>query len=56
MYGNPLTSNIVLLGALAKVNSFPLRLNQLKNIIPQVVPKKAIEANLKAIKLGYDSI
>jgi indolepyruvate ferredoxin oxidoreductase beta subunit len=54
--GNPLTSNIVLLGALAKTKNFPITLDQLKQALPQVVPKKAIEANLKAIELGYGAI
>jgi len=53
--GNPLTSNMVLLGALAKTEGFPLRLNQLQLIIPKVVPKKAIDANLRALILGYES-
>lgn len=53
--GNPLTSNVVLLGALAKVEGFPLTLSQLKDVLPQVVPKKALEPNLKAIDLGYQS-
>ncbi|MHA1254830.1 MAG: indolepyruvate oxidoreductase subunit beta [Promethearchaeota archaeon] len=54
--GNPLTSNVVLLGALAKTNGFPITLEQLKKIVPQVVPEKAIDANLKALTLGYESI
>jgi indolepyruvate ferredoxin oxidoreductase beta subunit len=52
--GHPLTSNVVLLGALAKVKDFPITIEQLKNIIPRVVPKKAIEANLKALLLGFE--
>lgn len=52
--GNPLTSNMVLLGALAKSNGFPLSVKQLQEILPKVVPKKAIEANLKAFLLGYE--
>ena len=54
--GNPLTSNVALLGALAKTDGFPITLEQLKKIVPQVVPEKAIEANLKALTLGYESI
>ncbi len=54
--GNPLTSNVVLLGALAKVDGFPISISDLEKAIPLVVPKKALEANLKAIKLGYDAI
>lgn len=54
--GNPLTSNVVLLGALAKTEGFPVSLEQLKTVIPNVVPKKAVDANLKALDLGYNSI
>lgn len=54
--GNPLTSNVVLLGALAKIDGFPISLDQIKNVIPQVVPNKAIDANLKALKIGFDQI
>lgn len=52
--GNPLTSNLVLLGALAKSEGFPLSLQQLREIVPKVVPKKAIDANLNALSLGYE--
>ena len=54
--GNPLTSNVVLLGSLAKIEGFPISLEQLKEIIPRVVPKKAIEANLKALLLGFEAL
>ncbi|MHA1235365.1 MAG: indolepyruvate oxidoreductase subunit beta [Promethearchaeota archaeon] len=54
--GNPLTSNLVLLGALAKTEGFPLSLNQLEVVVPKVVPKKAIDANIKALLMGYDSM
>lgn len=54
--GNPLTSNVVLLGALANINGFPIKIEQLKEIIPRVVPKKAIDANLKALLLGSQSV
>lgn len=54
--GNPLTSNVVLLGALAKVGKFPVELDELKRALPQVVPLKALEANLRALELGFASI
>ncbi|KKK42973.1 hypothetical protein LCGC14_1378010 [marine sediment metagenome] len=53
--GNPLTSNVILLGSLAKSNGFPITINQLKDVIPVVVPKKAIDANLKALMIGFKS-
>lgn len=54
--GHPLTSNVVLLGALMKTRGFPLTLNRIREILPEVVPKKAVEANLKALLLGYNTI
>ena len=53
--GNPLTSNVILLGSLAKTSGFPITIDQLKDVIPLVVPKKAIDANLKALMLGFKS-
>jgi indolepyruvate ferredoxin oxidoreductase beta subunit len=54
--GNTLASNVVLLGALSKLKRFPISKDQLKSVIPQVVPKKAIEVNLRAFDLGFASI
>lgn len=54
--GNPLTSNVVLLGVLSKIEGFPIAYAQLETVIPLVVPKKAIDTNLKALKLGYEAI
>lgn len=52
--GNPLTSNIILLGVLSKLEGFNITLDQLKQVVPMVAPKNAVEANLKAINLGYN--
>ena len=54
--GNSLTSNVILLGALSKIKGFPIPKEQLKSMIPHVVPKKAIEVNLKAFEIGYEEI
>jgi len=54
--GNPLTSNVVLLGALTKVKGFPVKIDQIKRVISNVVPKKALEANLIALQLGFEAI
>jgi indolepyruvate ferredoxin oxidoreductase beta subunit len=53
--GHPLTSNVVLLGALAKSEKFPVSVEQLRKIIPRIVPKKAIDANLRALTLGFEA-
>jgi len=50
--GNPLTENVVMLGALATLEDFPVPEKELKDSIAQNVPKKAVEANLKAFDLG----
>ena len=52
--GNPLTSNVVLLGALAKEDNFPLKIDDIRKTIPLIVPEKAIEANLRALELGFN--
>jgi Pyruvate/2-oxoacid:ferredoxin oxidoreductase gamma subunit len=52
--GNPLTSNVVLIGALARLDQFPIPLDSLKEVIALVVPKKAIDANLHALDLGFN--
>jgi indolepyruvate ferredoxin oxidoreductase, beta subunit len=51
--GNPRTENIVLLGAAASLEDFPLAVEPLKESIKRIVPSRAIEANLKAFDLGY---
>jgi indolepyruvate ferredoxin oxidoreductase beta subunit len=54
--GNPLTSNVVLLGAFTKLKGFPVTLDQIKRVISNAVPKKALEANLIALQLGFEAI
>ncbi|MHA1912793.1 MAG: indolepyruvate oxidoreductase subunit beta [Promethearchaeota archaeon] len=54
--GHPLTSNVVLLGSLAKSEGFPIDIEDLRKIIPKVVPTKAIDANLKALTLGFEAV
>ena len=54
--GNPLTSNVVLLGALTKLKGFPVSLDQIRKVISNAVPKKALEANLVALQLGFEAI
>lgn len=51
--GSRITQNIVLLGALAATEVLPLNNDTLKECIRERVPKKYIEANLKAFDLGY---
>jgi len=50
--GNPLTENIVMLGAIATLEDFPVPIDVLKESIRENVPAKAVEANLKAFEMG----
>jgi indolepyruvate ferredoxin oxidoreductase beta subunit len=53
--GNPLTENVVFIGALSALKAFPLDAEVLKESVSEVVPKKALEVNLRAFDLGYKS-
>ena len=54
--GNPRTENIVLLGATSTLGSFPVKIDSLMVSIERVVPKSAVEANLKAFDLGRKAV
>ncbi|UCE75229.1 MAG: indolepyruvate oxidoreductase subunit beta [Methanomassiliicoccales archaeon] len=51
--GNPLTENVVFIGALSALKAFPLEVEVLKESVAESVPKKALNVNLKAFDLGY---
>ncbi len=50
--GNPRTENVVLLGAASALEGFPIGVEPLKESIGRVVPKAAVDANLRAFDLG----
>ncbi len=50
--GNPLTENMVMLGALSTIEDFWVPDGALIEAIKESVPKKAVDVNLKAFKLG----
>ncbi len=50
--GNPLTENVVMLGAIATLEDFPIPVDSLKKSIAENVPAKAVEVNLKAFDMG----
>jgi len=51
--GSARTQNIVLVGALAATRVLPFKNDTLKACIQERVPRKYLEANLKAFDLGY---
>jgi indolepyruvate ferredoxin oxidoreductase beta subunit len=50
--GNPLTENVVMLGAIATLEDFPIPVDALKKSISENVPSKAVEVNLSAFDMG----
>jgi len=50
--GNALSENVVLLGAVSVLESFPVGTDAIRNAIAKLVPPKARDANLKAFDLG----
>jgi len=54
--GNPLTENVVMLGALAAQKKFPVKKEILLEAVNNIVPSKAIDVNIKAFESGYLAI
>lgn len=54
--GSILTRNIVLIGGLAATGKVPVRIENLKEAICELVPAKYTEMNMKAFELGYDYV
>ena len=54
--GSSLAQNSVLVGALAAVASFPVKLESVVEALKQLVPAKHVEANVKAFQLGYGAV
>ena len=54
--GNPQTVNVVMVGALAASPDFPVGKEHMVEAVKENVPKKALDVNLKAFELGYNSL
>jgi indolepyruvate ferredoxin oxidoreductase beta subunit len=54
--GSSLTRNVILLGALATAERFPIKTESLREALTELVPAKHVEANLKAFTLGYEYV
>jgi indolepyruvate ferredoxin oxidoreductase beta subunit len=54
--GSPLTLNIVLLGAVAALEDFPLGEEALLDTIKSSVPPKSLDTNMKAFELGMREV
>jgi len=52
--GNAMAENTVMVGALSALPGFPVGETQMKEAVRRTVPPKALDANLKAFRLGKD--
>jgi indolepyruvate ferredoxin oxidoreductase, beta subunit len=54
--GNILATNTAMLGALFGSGRLPIAVETIKGLIKSGVPPKALEANLKAFDMGYETV
>lgn len=54
--GDSITTNIVMLGALAKLPIFPLEKEKIKEAIRQSISPRYHELNFKAFEMGYEAV
>ena len=52
--GNPILLNVLLLGAIANLDTCPISLADLKNGLEAVLPPKKLGLNLKALEIGFN--
>ena len=51
--GNPLTVNVVMVGALSGLPDFPVKKDAMLGAVKSTVPPKALETNVKAFENGF---
>lgn len=54
--GNRQAQNSVLLGALAAVEEFPVKVESILDALKELVPKRHVEANVRAFELGRENV
>lgn len=54
--GSSLVGNIVLVGALAATEGFPLKKESILKVLGEHVPSKYLDVNVKAFNLGYEYV
>jgi len=54
--GSSLAQNSVMIGALAGTGRLPVKARILIEVLKELVPEKHVSTNVKAFKLGYDSV
>ncbi len=52
----PIAANIIMLGALAKTETIPISLEEIKTEIENSLPAKKVKLNLEALEMGYQAV
>ncbi|RLB26019.1 MAG: indolepyruvate ferredoxin oxidoreductase [Deltaproteobacteria bacterium] len=54
--GGPIILNMVMLGALCAIDSFPISTQDIKAVLKDIFPQEKLESNYRALEMGYDLI
>ena len=54
--GSAKTVNIVLIGAAIGVGAVPFSLERMEGLLKKTLPEKILDMNLKALRMGYESV
>ncbi|MGC1404261.1 MAG: indolepyruvate oxidoreductase subunit beta [Thermodesulfobacteriota bacterium] len=54
--GNPILSNIIMIGAVSALGLLPLESEDFINVIEETFPKKLLDVNRQAFQIGRDSV
>ncbi len=53
--GNVLATNVVVVGMLLGYFSLPFTVEHVEEVIREVMPRKIVDLNLRALKMGYET-
>jgi indolepyruvate ferredoxin oxidoreductase, beta subunit len=54
--GNPILSNIIMIGAVSRLDLLPLELDDFKAVVEETFPRKLLEVNQQAFQIGRDKV
>ena len=54
--GNPILSNIIMIGAISGLHLLPLELEDFKEVVKETFPEKLLEVNQQAFQIGWDRV
>ncbi len=54
--GNPILSNIIMIGAVSGLNLLPVGMAEFKSVIRDFFPEKLLEVNRRAFEIGKEKV